>query len=175
MASVEIYMTLASRSLILRVLGQAKSVTLDTTKIGREVRHRFELREAEKEIEKMESKHEGEYLKDLLAYQAKLKESTLTETDKPPARQAVSWDDLMELPAKRYTIDDHYVDWLLGELKEKDWRKVYAQNEQGRLEETEIPVSVAQMEAIADLGDALVKAKETPISEKGKAEKAVQK
>lgn len=175
MSAVEVYLTLASRSLISRVLTQTKSVTTSTAKTGREIRSRLELRESGKAIDKLEKVHEHAFMAELLVYQEKVKEETATENDLPPTQANVSWDELMDTEAKRYTIDDVYINWLLDELEQKDWRKVYLHNPNGTVQMAETSVSVAQMEAIADLVDALEKAKESLISDKGKAEKAVQK
>ena len=171
MSAVEVHLTLASRSLITRILGQTRSVTMSTARTGREIRKRLDLRESEKLINVMEKVHEKEFMAELIEHQKKVGEKTLLDTDIPPEQTNVSWDELMATDAKRFTIDDAYIVWLLDELKEKDWRKVYLHNPNGTVQMAEASVSVSQMEAIAELGDVLEKAKESPVIARAKQAK----
>jgi len=173
MSAVEVHLTLASRSLITRILGQTRSVTMSTARVGREIRKRLDLRESEKLINAMEKIHEQAYMAELIEYKEKVDAKTILDTDVPPEQTNVSWDELMATDAKRFTIDDAYITWLLDEIVEKDWRKVYVHNPNGTVQMSEASVSVSQMEAIAELGDVLEKAKESPVSESGKQAKDV--
>lgn len=155
-------LNLASRQLIINVLGTLEDLSGDVPHKVRTIRKTFELKTLEDEIDKLQAKKDEGYQVAMSAWNkakaaAEAKEKDYTE--RPPRQPVINWDDLSNTPERKFTLDDIYVNWLLERAKEKDWRKVKDQQNKDQ----EINVSIDHLVAIADLQDAL---KGDEISEK---------
>jgi len=147
-------LNLASRQLIVNVMGTLEDLKGDVPHKVRTIRKTFELKNLEDEIEKLQAAMDEKYEAELDAYNAAKKaaeEKDKSFTERPPRPESVSWDDLSNTPERKFTLDNVYVDWLAEALKGKDWRKI--KNQQGQ--DQDVNISVDHVVAIADLVDAL--------------------
>jgi len=149
---VKVELNLASRQLIGLLLGEVTKIDLTAARIIREVRRRFDIREGQREVEKLTREREEE----VAEYQGMAKQITdpversLAMRDTP---ELLTWDDLMGMEARTFTIDDAHLKWVQDVLQGKDW----GAPRPGQERATQLPA--AMIEAIADLADALGEAK----------------
>lgn len=147
-------LNLASRQLIINVLGTLDDLKGDVPHKVRTIRKTFELKGVEDEIDKLQAKADEEYQAELDAWNLAKKaaeEKGQEFTERKPRPGVINWDDLSDTPERKFTLDNVYVDWLAEALKSKDWHKV--KDQQGK--DQEINISIDHLVAIADLVDAL--------------------
>jgi hypothetical protein len=162
-------LNLASRWLLIRLLNQCPDHTPVDDRTIRDVRKRFELKEAQKEHKKLVRQRNLE----IWEAQKKLDEE---EENFNKARErgekyeinqdieipdGIDWDDLIETRAKSYTIDDSYIAWLKTQFDpaKAQWEKLKRLDSNGKLIVDDMLVTAAMREAIADLSDAIYNAK----------------
>jgi len=124
-------LNLADRLLIDQFMASfPESITQDIAATLREIRKRFEIRSAQKEIKA-------------------LRPSTPAETEEV---EQITWDELSETPLKKFTIDDNYLIFLQSKLEKHDWNPLTRGARNGGF------VQPAMISAIADLADHLADA-----------------
>jgi len=163
--SVEL--NLADRQLVSRLVAGADKVDLAVARSIRDIRRRFELKEAQRLADRLNNDKEIDKLEvicDELYHEHIDTREDLNEMQKGWFKQqldpwklaAVTWDDLMETGGNTFTIDDTYLVYLRDQLETFNWSEVRTQ--EGQL--VSIPVPPVLAEAIADLGDSLAGAKD---------------
>lgn len=120
MSLVKVNLTLAGRRIITQLINELAPADINITRMVRAVRDRFELREADRTVEKLtreraelQAERESDLAK--IPESDRLKAALLLEPIEP-----LTWDDLNTEPHP-YTIDDGYLGWLREELNKKTW------------------------------------------------------
>ena len=137
MALQSIQLTFAARQVLRSLLASVvKSDTL-TARTVRDIRRKLDLRQVKREIDTMlaEAKEEN---------------------------RGLDFDEFLdqdEGKAKKFTLDDAHIKWLVEQLTSHDWNEVPVQTKDGQ-ETTRVPIPTGQLVAIADLADALTEPKE---------------
>jgi len=124
-------LNLADRLLIDQFMANfPEAITQDIAATLREVRKRFEIRNAQKEIKA-------------------LRPATPAETEEA---EQITWDELSETLLKKFTIDDNQLIFLQSKLEKHDWNPLTRGARNGGF------VQPAMISAIADLADHLADA-----------------
>lgn len=157
----KVQLNLADKQLIIRVINNLKEPN-KCAATARSIRESFELKEAAKDIEKMNEKREEERLKAIdqsieekVKFQKAIEKSENYTRKKIVIPERLGWDELTETGKHSHTIDDGILSTLIEFYDKTEWNKEFGANEQGRLEIVDTPVNIAMQEAIANLGDAL--------------------
>jgi len=148
-------LTLASRQLIINVLGSLEDLSGDVPHKVRTIRKTFELKDVEKYVDKLQQEIDEPYQVELIAWNNAKKaaeEKGQSFSEKMPVQRPLNWDDLAGTEEKKFTIDNLYADWLKEVVKSHNWR-IIKNRQTGQ--DQEINISVDHICAIADLEDAL--------------------
>jgi len=159
-ASVEL--NLGDRALISRLISQTPKLDIATARQIREVRGTFDLRDANRKVDKLNSDEDLQTFLHKLFSEHVLDNKDLTNVQKNTLNNifyaqgaGAEWSDICEAEVKTYTIDDAYILWLRELMEDFDWSVIHT--EQGP---RKINVPADTVLSIADLDDKLRVARE---------------
>ncbi|MBN1535181.1 MAG: hypothetical protein JW908_00510 [Anaerolineales bacterium] len=163
MELMKIELNLASRWLLVRMLNQCPDHTPADSRMIRDIRKRFELKQAQKEQKRMvrdrsfEIWETDEKLKEEenKYREAKAKGEAYEIDREIEVPDGIDWDDLSETKARTFTVDDSYIAWLKTQYDKAEWGKIKRVETNGKMVVDEILVTASMSAALADLDDAL--------------------